>query len=77
MITKKELNDLVDRYVFDESLAFELSLPVIDLRVSGYGEMADELYENQLDLIKEIAKERRFSELDLAEFIELYNAYLC
>ena len=45
--------------------------------MSGYGEMADELYENQLDLIKEIAKERRFSELDLAEFIELYNAYLC
>lgn len=77
MITKKELNDLVDRYGFDESLTFELSLPVIDLRVSGYGEMADELYENQLDLIKEIAKERRFSELDLAEFIELYNAYLC
>jgi hypothetical protein len=77
MITKKELNDLVDRYGFDESPAFELSLPVIDLRVSGYGEMADELYENQLDLIKEIAKERRFSELDLAEFIELYNAYLC
>lgn len=77
MITKKELNDLVDRCGFDESLAFELSLPVIDLRVSGYGEMADELYENQLDLIKEIAKERRFSELDLAEFIELYNAYLC
>lgn len=77
MITKKELNDLVDRYGFDESLVFELSLPVIDLRVSGYGEMADELYENQLDLIKEIAKERRFSELDLAEFIELYNAYLC
>lgn len=77
MITKKELNDLVDRYGFDESLSFELSLPVIDLRVSGYGEMADELYENQLDLIKEIAKERRFSELDLAEFIELYNAYLC
>ena len=74
MITKKELNDLVDRYGFDESLAFELSLPVIDLRVSGYGEMADELYENQLE---EIAKERRFSELDLAEFIELYNAYLC
>lgn len=77
MITKKELNDLVDRHGFDESLAFELSLPVIDLRVSGYGEMADELYENQLDLIKEIVKERRFSELDLAEFIELYNAYLC
>lgn len=77
MITKKELNDLVDRYGFDESLVFELSLPVIDLRVSGYGEMADELYENQLDLVKEIAKERRFSELDLAEFIELYNAYLC
>lgn len=43
MITKKELNDLVDRYGFDESLVFELSLPVIDLRVSGYGEMADEL----------------------------------
>lgn len=43
MITKKELNDLVDHYGFDESLAFELSLPVIDLRVSGYGEMADEL----------------------------------
>lgn len=77
MITKKELNDLVDRYGFDESLSFELSLPVIDLRVSGYGEMADELYENQLDFVKEIAKERRFSELDLAEFIELYNAYLC
>lgn len=77
MITKKELNDFVDRYGFDESLAFELSLPVIDLRVSGYREMADELYENQLDLVKEIAKERRFSELDLAEFIELYNAYLC
>ena len=77
MITKKELNDLVDHYGFGESLAFELSLPVIDLRVSGYGEMADELYENQLDLVKEIAKERRFSELDLAEFIELYNAYLC
>lgn len=68
---------LLIAYGFDESLAFELSLPVIDLRVSGYGEMADELYENQLDLIKEIAKERRFSELDLAEFIELYNAYLC
>lgn len=50
---------------------------MIDLRVSGYGEMADELYENQLDLIKEIAKERRFSELDLVEFMELYNAYLC
>lgn len=25
----------------------------------------------KLDLIKEIAKERRFSELDLAEFIEI------
>lgn len=45
MITKEEIESLIDRYGFDESLAFELSLPVIDLRVGGFDEEVGELKE--------------------------------
>lgn len=47
MITKEEIESLIDRYGFDENLAFELSLPVIDLRVGGFDEEANELKENR------------------------------
>ena len=54
MITKEEVESLIDLYGFDESLAFELSLPVIDLRVGGFEDEAIELKERQIKLVKEI-----------------------
>lgn len=76
MITKEEVEALIDRYEFDESLAFELSLPVIDLRVGGFDEEANELKERQIKLVKEIVKERGVSDMEFEEFNEMYNNYL-
>lgn len=76
MITKSEVEALIDRYGFDESLAFELSLPVIDLRVGGFDEEAEELKEKQIKLVKEIVKERGISDMEFEEFNEMYNNYL-
>ena len=76
MITKEEVEALIDRYGFDESLAFELSLSVIDLRVGGFDEEANELKEKQIKLVKEIVKEREVSDMEFEEFNEMYNSYL-
>lgn len=76
MITKEEIESLIDRYGFDESLAFELSLPVIDLRVGGFDEEAVELKERQIKLIKETVREREISDMEFEEFNEMYNSYL-
>ncbi len=76
MITKEEIESLIDRYGFDESLVFELSLPVIDLRVGGFDEEAEELKEKQIKLIKEIVREREISDMEFEEFNGMYNSYL-
>lgn len=76
MITKEEVESLIDLYGFDESLAFELSSPVIDLRVGGFGDEAVELKERQIKLIKEIVREREISDMEFEEFNEMYNSYL-
>lgn len=76
MITKEEVESLIDLYGFDESLAFELSLPVIDLRVDGFEDEAVELKERQIKLIKEIVGEREISDMEFEEFNEMYNSYL-
>lgn len=76
MITKEEVESLIDRYGFDESLAFELSLPVVDLRVGGFDKEANELKEKQIKLVKEIVKEREISDMEFEEFNEIYNNYL-
>lgn len=77
MITKEEVESLIDLYGFDESLAFELSLSVIDLKVGGFEDEAVELKERQIKLIKEIVREREISDMEFEEFNEMYNAYLC
>ena len=76
MITKEEIESLIDRYGFDESLAFELSLSVIDLRVGGFNEEANELKEKQINLLKEILKEREIPDMEFEEFNNVYNNYL-
>lgn len=76
MITKEEVESLIDLYGFDESLAFELSLLVIDLRVDGFEDEAVELKERQIKLIKEIVREREISDMEFEEFNEMYNSYL-
>lgn len=76
MITKEEIESLIDRYGFDESLAFELSLPVIDLRVGGFDEEAGELKERQIKLVKEIVNEREIFDMEFEEFNNMYNDYL-
>lgn len=76
MITKEEVESLIDLYGFDESLAFELSLPVIDLRAVGFEDEAVELKERQIKLIKEIVREREISDMEFEEFNEMYNSYL-
>lgn len=76
MITKEEVESLIDLYGFDESLAFELSLPVIDLRVGEFEDEAIELKERQIKLIKEIVREREISDMEFEEFNEMYNSYL-
>lgn len=76
MITKEEIELLIDRYGFDESLAFELSLPVIDLRVGGFDEEAGELKERQIKLVKEIVNEREIFDMEFEEFNNMYNDYL-
>lgn len=76
MITKEEVESLIDLYGFDESLAFELALPVIDLRVGGFENEAIELKERQIKLIKEIVREREISDMEFEEFNEMYNSYL-
>ena len=76
MIMKEEVESLIDLYGFDESLAFELSLPVIDLRVGGFEDEAVELKERQIKLIKEIVREREISDMEFEEFNEMYNSYL-
>lgn len=76
MITKEEVESLIDLYSFDESLAFELSLPVIDLKVVGFEDEAVELKERQIKLIKEIVREREISDMEFEEFNEMYNSYL-
>lgn len=76
MITKEEIESLIDRYGFDESLAFELSLPVIDLRVGGFDEEAGELKEKQIKLVKEIVRKRAIPDMEFEEFNEMYNNYL-
>lgn len=77
MITKEEVESLIDLYGFDESLAFELSLSVIDLKVGGFEDEVVELKERQIKLIKEIVREREISDMEFEEFNEMYNAYLC
>lgn len=77
MITKEEVESLIDLYGFDESLALELSLPVIDLKVGGFEDEVVELKERQIKLIKEIVREREISDMEFEEFNEMYNAYLC
>ena len=76
MITKEEVESLIDLYGFDESLAFELSLPVIDSRVGGFEDEAIELKERQIKLVKEIVREREISDMEFEEFNEMYNSYL-
>lgn len=76
MITKEEVESLIDLYGFDESLAFELSLSVIDLRVGGFEDEAIELKERQIKFIKEIVRERGISDMEFEEFNEMYNSYL-
>jgi hypothetical protein len=76
MITKEEVESLIDLYGFDESLAFEFSLSVIDLRVGGFEDEAIELKERQIKLIKEIVREREISDMEFEEFNEMYNSYL-
>lgn len=76
MITKEEVESLIDLYGFDESLVFELSLPVIDLRVVGFEDEAVELKERQIKLIKEIVREGEISDMEFEEFNEMYNSYL-
>ena len=76
MITKEEVESLIDLYGFDESLAFGLSLPVIDLKVGGFEDEAVELKERQIKLIKEIVREREISDMEFEEFNEMYNSYL-
>lgn len=76
MITKEGVESLIDLYGFDESLAFELSLSVIDLRVGGFEDEAIELKERQIKLIKEIVREREISDMEFEEFNEMYNSYL-
>ena len=76
MITKEKIESLIDRYGFDESLEFELSLPVIDLMVGWFDEEASELKERQIKLVKEIVNEREISDMEFEEFNNMYNDYL-